>query len=146
VPRLGYALSVARGLEERLLRLDQMVRRQHQHDRSGAKRRSRPVRGKRDRRCGIAPLGFEQETGCDAAAIAFDFVARLEVILAVGDQENIAAAERRGARVSVLQQALAVGQADEWLGIGGARNRPEPRPGTAAEDHRQDLGHAGHST
>ena len=93
--------------------------------------------GHGDRRRCVAAQRFQQKTGHDAlrrvdlSIIVFSF----EEQLAVGDSENFFDARQcSAANKSFLQQALAIGQTHERLGMQLTRHRPQPGASAAAEN------------
>jgi hypothetical protein len=87
---------------------------------------------------GAARDRLEQEGGRGAGLVHLaELVARLEEELAVGDGDHLRhAVEVRRAQERLLQQALAIGEADERLGMELARDGPQPRARAAAKDGR----------
>ena len=123
--QLGGAPRI--GLEGGLVG-NEVVGGQHQQRRGGILRLG-PQRGHGDRRRGVAPGRLEQLG--DAAAArgrqGIDLLARLEEVLAVGDDRRARAfGQRQGARERALQEAELAAELHERLGEGFARNRPEP--------------------
>jgi hypothetical protein len=110
---------------------------QHEHEGIAAILVGKVVGGERDGRGGIAACRFEQVyamvPGVEAGAC--QLVLAHEVIVTVGHREDLAAARnRRRTTVGLVQQALAIGQLHEGLGVTLAGHGPEPGSGAAGKN------------
>ena len=92
-------------------------------------------------RRGVARAGLEHEEVAAGGAAAAVLVARGEEVLAVGDGDDLRhVTQRQQAVQRLLQQAAAVGQLDEGLGIGFARHGPQARAAAAGKDEGDQHG------
>jgi hypothetical protein len=138
----GQRCRFLRLTQELLDRRDQVVGRQHQHDGVGRNVGRDPVRRSGDGRRRVAPYRLQQVAGRGGAAgaqRAADFVLGDEIVVTVGDQQDLLARGHLGGALHGLaQQGLAVGQLHEGLGMAFARDRPQARARPSGEDHGDD--------
>ena len=128
-----------RGAREIVEPADQVIGRHHQQRDIAAEPLRGEQRAQRHGTCGVARVRLEQEHRLGRGIVAerrID-VARSEEIVAMGDRHQRGGPRdgRRAARGS-CEQGLAVGQRQERLGRGLARQGPQSGPRAAAEDDR----------
>ena len=84
----------------------------------------------------VPPKGLQNKTGRKPLGVdRGKSILGLEAQLTVGDRKQLGHARQCGpTHKGLLQQALAVGQGDEGLGVGVAGDRPQAGACTAAED------------
>ena len=120
---------------------DQMIRWQNQQSCIGAALIEHMQGSEYNCRRGIAPDRFEQERQAIEIGIrvAGILIAGQEIVVATGHRQHGAAiGELERAIESLVEQRLAITHAHERLGIGTARDWPEPGAGAAGKDHRND--------
>lgn len=100
---------------------DEMIGRQDEHDGIWPLRLNNLVCRKGDGGSGIAAKGLKEES--TAHADAFLFIPADEVVVPIGDGEDVPAQCPRPF-VGFLDEAFAIGQFDEGLGVSFPRRRP----------------------
>ncbi len=126
---------------------DEVVGRQHQHHGLGRHISAHPVGSRGDRSRRVAAHRLQQVARPDAAGgaqRAADLVFRDEVVVAVGDQQDLLGGRGLGRALhGPPQQRVAVRQLHEGLGMAFAGHRPQARAGAAGQDdgdHQGGLG------
>ncbi len=115
-----------------------MIGRQHQQQRVAVfvlRIGARDQRGDRDRRRGIAADRFEHDPRLRSADHA-QLLGDEEAMVFVGDDQRRGLGQRRDAAPRGLQHGVIADQRQELLGVGLARQRPQPGSGPARQQHR----------
>ncbi len=123
---------------------DRVIGRRDHQDRVAARELARLVRGKRERRRGVAPDRLEQHARRLDADLA-QLVDDREAMLLVGDDarrahlEAVLGQRRQALRRLLEQRALAAdAEREVLLRMQGTAERPEPGAAAAGQDHRDD--------
>ncbi len=137
LPLAAAIAALPAGITELVGLADDVVGREHQHQRLTI-----TLGGEqgRDRNCGtrIAAHRLQHDISIDAAFA--QLLGDDEAEVAMGDDDRSPEQLRiRDAREHLLKRRALSDQGDELLWPALARNRPQPRSGAAAHDHRNDL-------